>query len=119
MATADQATGTTGAFERAFVGADAGILRVLLVDGREVRLMVTSAFLAWEGLEILVATTASSVLGASGLWPALVDPPQLENALLNLCIRAHASPGHRRPEEAGRHRFRRDRRPRTTILVEP
>ncbi|TXM70747.1 PAS domain S-box protein [Methylobacterium sp. WL120] len=26
------------------------------------------------------------VVGASGLWPALVDPPQLENALLNLCI---------------------------------
>ena len=25
-------------------------------------------------------------VGASGLWPALVDPPQLENALLNLCI---------------------------------
>ena len=25
---------------------------------------------------------------ASGLWPALVDPPQLENALLNLCINA-------------------------------
>ena len=28
------------------------------------------------------------VVGASGLWPALVDPPQLENALLNLCINA-------------------------------
>ncbi|MCJ2049813.1 PAS domain-containing protein [Methylobacterium sp. J-070] len=28
------------------------------------------------------------VVGASGLWPALVDPSQLENALLNLCINA-------------------------------
>jgi CheY-like chemotaxis protein len=28
------------------------------------------------------------VVGASGLWPALVDPPQLESALLNLCINA-------------------------------
>ncbi|MGY3038586.1 PAS domain S-box-containing protein [Rhodanobacter sp. TND4EL1] len=28
------------------------------------------------------------VVGAGGLWPSLVDPPQLENALLNLCINA-------------------------------
>lgn len=28
------------------------------------------------------------VVGASGLWSVLVDPPQLENALLNLCINA-------------------------------
>jgi CheY-like chemotaxis protein len=28
------------------------------------------------------------VVAAAGLWPALVDPPQLENALLNLCINA-------------------------------
>ena len=28
------------------------------------------------------------VIGASGLWPALVDANQLENALLNLCINA-------------------------------
>jgi len=28
------------------------------------------------------------VVGASGLWSAFVDPPQLENALLNLCINA-------------------------------
>ncbi|AWN44059.1 PAS domain S-box protein [Methylobacterium durans] len=28
------------------------------------------------------------VVGASSVWPALVDPPQLENALLNLCINA-------------------------------
>ena len=28
------------------------------------------------------------VVGAAGVWPTLVDPPQLENALLNLCINA-------------------------------
>ena len=28
------------------------------------------------------------VVTAAGLWPTLVDPPQLENALLNLCINA-------------------------------
>jgi hypothetical protein len=28
------------------------------------------------------------VVGAGGLWPTLVDPSQLENALLNLCINA-------------------------------
>ena len=34
------------------------------------------------------------VVGAAGLWPTLVDPPQLENALLNLCINARdAMPG--------------------------
>ncbi len=28
------------------------------------------------------------VVGAGGLWPTLIDAPQLENALLNLCINA-------------------------------
>ncbi|MHC2017732.1 PAS domain-containing protein [Methylobacterium sp. CM6247] len=28
------------------------------------------------------------VVGVTNCWPALVDPPQLENALLNLCINA-------------------------------
>ena len=28
------------------------------------------------------------VVGTTGVWPALVDPSQLENALLNLCINA-------------------------------
>ena len=28
------------------------------------------------------------VVGASGLWPTLVDPNQLENSVLNLCINA-------------------------------
>ncbi|CAA2161223.1 Blue-light-activated protein [Methylobacterium brachiatum] len=45
------------------------------------------------GMEELVRRTigpeiALEVVGAGGLWPALVDPSQLENALLNLCINA-------------------------------
>ena len=45
------------------------------------------------GMEELVRRTVGpaiqvEVVGASGLWTALVDPPQLENALLNLCINA-------------------------------
>jgi signal transduction histidine kinase/ActR/RegA family two-component response regulator len=31
---------------------------------------------------------ALEIVGAGGLWPTLVDPNQLENALLNLCINA-------------------------------
>jgi PAS domain S-box-containing protein len=45
------------------------------------------------GMEELIRRTtgpavALEVVGAAGLWPALVDPGQLENALLNLCINA-------------------------------
>ncbi|WP_375462110.1 PAS domain-containing protein [uncultured Enterovirga sp.] len=42
--------------------------------------------------ELIQRTVGPSIsfefVGVSGLWPALVDPPQLENALLNLCINA-------------------------------
>lgn len=46
-----------------------------------------------EGMEDLIRRTVGpsihlEVIGAPILWPALVDPPQLENALLNLCINA-------------------------------
>jgi CheY-like chemotaxis protein len=46
-----------------------------------------------EGMEELVRRTVGpavsvEVVGAAGLWPTLVDPSQLENALLNLCINA-------------------------------
>ncbi|MEN3237720.1 PAS domain S-box protein [Methylobacterium ajmalii] len=46
-----------------------------------------------SGMEELIRRTVGpaievEVVGASGLWPALVDPHQLENALLNLCINA-------------------------------
>jgi signal transduction histidine kinase len=45
------------------------------------------------GLEELVRRTvgpeiAVEIVAAGGLWSALVDPNQLENALLNLCINA-------------------------------
>ncbi len=45
------------------------------------------------GMEELVRRTvgpsiAVEVVAAGGLWTTLVDPPQLENALLNLCINA-------------------------------
>ena len=46
-----------------------------------------------SGMEELVRRTvgpqvAVEVVGAGGLWATLVDPNQLENALLNLCINA-------------------------------
>ena len=46
-----------------------------------------------HGMEELIRRTVGpeievEVVGAAGLWPALVDPHQLENALLNLCINA-------------------------------
>nr|WP_280525316.1 PAS domain S-box protein [Methylobacterium oxalidis] len=45
------------------------------------------------GMEEMIRRTVGpsihiEVVGASGLWPAFIDPPQLENALLNLCINA-------------------------------
>jgi signal transduction histidine kinase/CheY-like chemotaxis protein len=52
-----------------------------------------------SGMEELVRRTigpqiALEVVGAAGLWPTLIDPGQLENALLNLCINARdAMPG--------------------------
>jgi signal transduction histidine kinase len=51
------------------------------------------------GMEELVRRTIGpaitlEVVGAAGLWPTLVDPHQLENALLNLAINARdAMPG--------------------------
>ena len=33
-------------------------------------------------------TTDIEIVGAAGLWTAMIDPGQLENALLNLCINA-------------------------------
>jgi signal transduction histidine kinase len=45
------------------------------------------------GMEELIRRTVGpaiqmEVVGAGGLWPTLIDPNQLENALLNLCINA-------------------------------
>ncbi|MCI1011316.1 PAS domain-containing protein [Pseudomonas oryzihabitans] len=46
-----------------------------------------------DGLTDLIQRTVGpsiqvETVGAAGLWPALVDPSQLENSLLNLCINA-------------------------------
>ncbi len=46
-----------------------------------------------DGMEELIQRTIGpqiklEIVGAAGLWPALIDPSQLENALLNLCINA-------------------------------
>ena len=54
--------------------------------------------LAQGMLDMIRRTVGPSVevqfVGMGGLWSALVDPPQLENALLNLCINARdAMPG--------------------------
>jgi PAS domain S-box-containing protein len=53
----------------------------------------TNVNLLVAGMEDLIRRTVGpaitlEVVGASGLWPTLVDPSQLENALLNLCINA-------------------------------
>jgi PAS domain S-box-containing protein len=45
------------------------------------------------GMQELIQRTVGpaipvEVVGTTSAWPALVDPPQLENALLNLCINA-------------------------------
>jgi signal transduction histidine kinase/CheY-like chemotaxis protein len=46
-----------------------------------------------DGMDELIRRTVGpsvsiNIAGASGLWPVLADPNQLENALLNLCINA-------------------------------
>jgi PAS domain S-box-containing protein len=51
------------------------------------------------GMEELIRRTigpqiALEVVGTVGLWPTLVDPGQLENALLNLCINARDAMPH-------------------------
>ncbi|WPB58412.1 PAS domain S-box protein [Xylophilus sp. GOD-11R] len=51
------------------------------------------------GMEDLIRRTigpavALEVVGADGLWPALIDVSQLENALLNLCINSRDAMPH-------------------------
>lgn len=53
----------------------------------------TNVNLLMEGMTDLIQRTVGPSItveriGAAGLWPALVDASQLENALLNLCINA-------------------------------
>ena len=45
------------------------------------------------GMEDMIRRTMGAeieieIVAAGGLWPSLIDPNQLENALLNLCINA-------------------------------
>jgi PAS domain S-box-containing protein len=52
-----------------------------------------------NGMQELIQRTVGpsipvEVVGASGLWPALVDPPQLESSLLNLCINSRDAMPH-------------------------
>lgn len=95
------AQGRTADLERYFLAAQGAVKRAsalthrLLAFSRRQTLdpKPTSANRLIFGLEELVRRTvgpavAVEVVGASGLWPILVDPNQLENALLNLCINA-------------------------------
>ena len=59
------------------------------------------------GMEELIRRTAGpaitvEVVAAGGLWTTLIDPGQLENALLNLCINARDAMAPPSPEEGAR-----------------
>jgi CheY-like chemotaxis protein len=95
------AQGRTADFDRYFMAAQGAIKRAaklthrLLAFARRQTLdpKPTNANRLISGLEELVRRTVGpnvevEVVGASGLWPTLVDPNQLENAVLNLCINA-------------------------------
>ena len=93
--------GRTAEFDRYFGAAQGAVKRAsalthrLLAFSRRQTLdpKPTNANKLLSGLEELVRRTVGlgidvEVVGASGLWPILVDPNQLENAVLNLCINA-------------------------------
>ncbi|GAO40978.1 putative two-component hybrid sensor and regulator [Sphingomonas changbaiensis NBRC 104936] len=95
------AQGRTAEFDRYFMAAQGAVKRAaalthrLLAFSRRQTLdpQPTNANRLINGLEELVRRTMGpdievEVVGASGLWPILVDPNQLENAVLNLCINA-------------------------------
>lgn len=95
------AQGRTAEIERYIVAAQGAVRRAstlthrLLAFSRRQTLdpKPTSANRLLNGLEELIRRTVGPVIeldiiGASGLWPTLVDPNQLENAVLNLCINA-------------------------------
>jgi hypothetical protein len=56
-------------------------------------------------MEELIRRTVGPAMPAGGLWASLIDPGQLESALLNLCMIARdAMPdGGRLPIETGNH----------------
>jgi PAS domain S-box-containing protein len=93
------AQGRTAEFERYFVAAQGAVRRAAALTHRllafsrrqtlDPRAVDVNRLLG--SLEELVRRTvgpgvALEVVGANGLWPILVDPNQLENAILNLCI---------------------------------
>jgi PAS domain S-box-containing protein len=95
------AQGRTAELERYFIAAQGAVKRAaalthrLLAFARRQTLnpKPTSVNRLLAGLEELVRRTVGpgiqvEVVGASGLWPTLVDPNQLENAVLNLCVNA-------------------------------
>jgi PAS domain S-box-containing protein len=101
------AQGRTAEFDRYFMAAQGAVKRAaalthrLLAFSRRQTLdpKPTNINRLISGLEELVRRTVGpsvdvEVVGAAGLWPTLVDPNQLENAILNLCINARdAMPG--------------------------
>jgi PAS domain S-box-containing protein len=95
------AQGRTADFDRYLMAAQGAVKRAsalthrLLAFSRRQTLdpQPTNANRLVSGLEELVRRTVGpniqvEVVGAGGLWPILVDPNQLENAVLNLCINA-------------------------------
>ncbi|MCW3849568.1 PAS domain S-box protein [Sphingomonas sp. LB-2] len=93
------AQGRTADFDRYFMAAHGAVKRAaslthrLLAFSRRQTLdpKPTNVNRLLGGIEDLVRRTVGpsvdvEVVGASGLWPTLVDPNQLENAVLNLCI---------------------------------
>ncbi len=95
------AQGRTGDLERYIIAAQgaskraAALTHRLLAFSRRQTLEPKAADLnrLIAGMEELIRRTAGpaiavEVVGSAGLWTTLVDPNQLENALLNLCINA-------------------------------
>jgi PAS domain S-box-containing protein len=101
------AQGRTAEFDRYFMAAQGAVKRAsalthrLLAFSRRQTLdpKPTNVNRLIAGIEELVRRTVGpgvevEVVGAGGLWPTLVDPSQLDNAILNLCINARdAMPG--------------------------
>ncbi|MEP7130251.1 MAG: PAS domain S-box protein [Sphingomicrobium sp.] len=101
MMQARVAQGRTAEVERYLVAAQGAVKRAaslthrLLAFSRRQTLdpKATNANRLMRGIEELVRRTVGpgvrvEVVEASGLWSTLVDPNQLENAVLNLCINA-------------------------------
>jgi PAS domain S-box-containing protein len=95
------AEGRTGEIERYLLAAQGAVKRAsglthrLLAFSRRQTLdpQPTNVNRLLSDLEDLIRRTVGpsidvEVVGASGLWPTLVDPNQLENSVLNLCINA-------------------------------